>query len=201
MIAGMILDYKPKRSQVIKYFEQVYPDDSLGPYSSQVVWKDHNFYFDRDSTLQMMSYSNTPEWVCGTFMGCKSKLRFELPEFLYSPFLQKLEWAFYNFPYSFLFGVYFIILFFQINKRKSSSPYRSYFLAYTMLLTGFFFTNITAFLWLDDVMFTDISRSLLIASWNEIQNQFLISLILSFLVLGVGIITSKFISKKENSYE
>ncbi len=201
MFTGMISDFNPKRSQVIDYFEEFYPSDSLGPYTSQVVWRDHNFFFTKDSTLHMMSYSSSPEWVCGTFIGCESNLRFELPEILYSPLLEKMEWLLFNFPYSYLFGFFLIIFFFQIKSRNSSSPQKTYLMAYLMLLTGFIFTNFTAFLWLEDVMFTDISRSLLVASWNEIQYQFLISLILSFIVPGIGIITNKFISVKENSYE
>lgn len=195
MFQGLMMFGNPSRDEILDYFETFYPADSLGPYSSQIVWRDVDFYFHHDS-LQMMTAVSSPEWTCGTFSGCETNLRFELPEFLYSPITERINFVLYRFRYAVLTGLFFLFFFLQLKKNPTPGSSKKYFFPFLMLLSGFILTMLNAYEWLDDVMFTDISKSLLVSSWKEIQTQFLLSLILSLTILLNGFVRTRWWERK-----
>lgn len=195
MLQGLILEAEPSRSMIKGYLEKSYPNDSLGPYSSQIVWRDIDLYFDASTKNLDAIGSNSDYWTCGTLFGCTSENSYYLPEMLRNPFIEYVARFTVKFSYPFIFITYITLLIILYRSRNNSLNRVKYILAFLMLLVGVIVSQITGYAWWEAIYGSHVSINFLIAGWREVGYKFFISILLAISILGVSNLLEAWLKK------
>ncbi|HCT53316.1 MAG TPA: hypothetical protein DF712_12760 [Balneola sp.] len=177
-----------KRDEVKAFFDEHYPSEDLGPYSSQIVWRNLDFYFSQDSAVAVYSTTST-NWTCGTLFGCVTSY----PEFLDS-YCNTLVgcwianfanvWAYPSLIFFFILALTRVYKARFTEKLKFKSKCLTW--SYGMLLFTVFIAFGSATAWWDLVNFTGASSSIIHSGWNELLLRIGIGILFSIVLILVG---------------
>lgn len=173
-----------------KILEEAYPGESLGPYSRQLVSRDVDIYFYRDSISVSPVSSVMAGWACGSILGCETAYDQTFISSSSGHFIARLLTSFPYHLVAISFGIAALILWRRRQLGRSMQIRIAAKASVALFLLTFLIFWSGGELLFEIAPSTGVSYDLMRLGWNEISRLFLIGSLLSIALVLVPYLTT-----------